>query len=113
MADRGYLKIEDIEACETAGIDYVPRPQRDPSVREGLFRKDEFRYDPTSDSYRCPAGHILQAYSSSLLRGLKKINYANKAAARTARSVRNARGTAFAWYRGSRTRPCWTGWMPA
>src|SRR5690242_544528 len=65
VADRGYLKIEDIEACETAGIDpYVPRPQRGPSVREGLFRKDEFRYDPASDSYLCPAGQVLHPYSS-------------------------------------------------
>src|SRR5215469_14439260 len=44
VADRGYFKIEDIEACEKAGIDpYVPRPQRGPAVRAGLFRKDEFR----------------------------------------------------------------------
>jgi hypothetical protein len=51
VADRGYFKIEDIEACEKAGIDpYVPRPQRGPSVRAGLFRKDEFSYDPTSDN---------------------------------------------------------------
>ena len=42
MADRGYFKIEDIEACEQAGIEpYVPRPQRGPSVKAGLFRKDE------------------------------------------------------------------------
>jgi hypothetical protein len=47
VAERGYFKIEDIEACEEAGLDpYVPRPQRGPSVRAGLFRKDEFRYDP-------------------------------------------------------------------
>ena len=27
VADRGYFKIEDIEACEKAGIEpYVPRP---------------------------------------------------------------------------------------
>ena len=40
VADRGYFKIEDIEACEKAGIDlYVPRPQRGPSVRAGLFLK--------------------------------------------------------------------------
>ena len=40
VADRGYFKIEDIEACEKAGIvPYVPRPQRGPSVRAGLFRK--------------------------------------------------------------------------
>lgn len=61
VADRGYFKIEDIEACEKAGLDpYVPRPQRGPSVRAGLFRKDEFSYDPTSDSFLCPAGQPLR-----------------------------------------------------
>jgi transposase len=81
VADKGYFKIEDIEACEKAGIvPYVPRPQRGPSVKAGLFRKDEFRYDADSDSYVCPAGQRLHPYSSSLLRGLKKINYVNKLA---------------------------------
>ena len=81
VADKGYFKIEDIEACEKAGIvPYVPRPQRGPSVRAGLFRKDEFRYDPDGDSYVCPAGRRLFPYSSSLLRDLKKINYVNKLA---------------------------------
>ena len=81
VADRGYFKIEDIEACEKAGIEpYVPRPQRGPSVKAGLFRKDEFQYDAASDSYVCPAGQRLHPYSSSLLRGLKKINYVNKLA---------------------------------
>jgi transposase len=83
VADRGYFKIEDIEACEKAGIDpYVPRPQRGPSVRAGLFRKDEFSYDPASDSFLCPAGQHLFPYSSSLMRGLKKINYCNRQACR-------------------------------
>ena len=46
VADRGYFKIEDIESCEKAGmVPYVPRPQRGPSVKAGLFRKDEFSYD--------------------------------------------------------------------
>jgi hypothetical protein len=49
VADKGYFKIEDIEACENAGIlPYMPRPQRGPSVRAGLFRKDEFSYDAIS-----------------------------------------------------------------
>jgi hypothetical protein len=81
VADKGYFKIEDIEACEKAGIvPYVPRPQRGPSVKAGLFRKDEFSYDAASDSYVCPAGQRLHPYSNSLLRGLKKINYVNKLA---------------------------------
>ena len=83
VADRGYFKIEDIEACEAAGIEpYVPRPQRGPSVKAGLFRKDEFSYDPASDSFLCPAGQQLQAYSSSFVRALRKISYANKQACR-------------------------------
>jgi transposase len=81
VADRGYFKIEDIEACEKAGMEpYVPRPQRGPSVKAGLFRKDEFQYDAVSESFLCPAGQRLRAYSFSLLRGLKKINYTNKLA---------------------------------
>ena len=81
VADKGYFKIEDIEACEKAGIvPYVPRPQRGPSVKAGYFRKDEFQYDADSDSYVCPAGQRLYPYSSSLQRGLKKINYINKLA---------------------------------
>ena len=45
-----------------------------------LFRKDEFSYDPASDTYLCPARQRLFPYSSSLLRGLKKTNYVNKLA---------------------------------
>lgn len=83
VADRGYFKIEDIETCEKAGMEpYVPRPQRGPSVRAGLFRKDEFEYDPESDTLLCPGGQRLHPYSSSVLRGLEKINYANRQACR-------------------------------
>ena len=79
----GYFKIEDIEACEKAGMQpYVPRPQRGPSVQAGFYRKDEFKYDAEMDRFVCPAGQRLQPYSSSLLRNLKKINYANRAACR-------------------------------
>ena len=78
VADRGYFKIEDIEACEKAGIEpYVPRPQRGPSVQAGLFRKDEFTYDPDNDSLVCPAGQRLHPYTSSLQRGLNRIHYVN------------------------------------
>jgi hypothetical protein len=57
VADRGYFKIEDIQACEKAGcIPHVPRPQRGSSVREGFFRKDEFRYDAGRNAYVCREG---------------------------------------------------------
>ena len=60
VADRGYFKIEDIEACEKAGMTpHVPKPQRGYAARNGLFRKDEFRYDAEKDAYICPAGQVL------------------------------------------------------
>ena len=81
VADRGYFKIEDIEACEKAGLmPHVPKPQRGSSVRNGLFRKDEFRYDPDQDVYICPAGQTLSPNHEGKSRDLKKIDYSNPAA---------------------------------
>jgi transposase len=81
VADRGYFKAEDIEACEKAGMTpYVPRPQRGAAVKAGRFRKDEFQYDEATDSYLCPARERLQAYSSSPQRELRRFHYANKLA---------------------------------
>ena len=51
---RGYFKIEDIEACEKAGIfAYVPKPIRGPAAREGFFTKEEFRYVAERDVFIC------------------------------------------------------------
>jgi transposase len=97
VADRGYFKSEDLEACEKAGIvAYVPRPQRGSSVRGGFFRKDEFRYDPETDTYLCPAGQRLTPRYQSRLRELQKVDDCNPDACRactlrprcTANSVR-------------------------
>jgi len=113
VADRGYFKIEDIEACEKVGIEpYVPRPSVVPRSRRALFRKDEFQYDPASDSYVCPAGRRLHPYSSSLLRGLKKINYVNKLACDDCAIRARCTGASFARYRVSRTKRYWTGCRP-
>jgi transposase/IS5 family transposase len=81
VADKGYFKIEDIEACEKAGMTpYVPRPQRGSSVKNGFFRKDEFRYDAGQDAYVCPAGRTLATRYESKLRDMKKFDYSNRAA---------------------------------
>jgi transposase len=76
VADRGYFKIEDIEACEKAGcIPHIPKPQRGSSVRQGFFRKDEFQYDAGRDAYVCPAGQLLTPIRHGRLRDLAKIDY--------------------------------------
>ncbi len=79
VADRGYFKIEDIEACEAAGITaYVPKPIRGPAVREGLFSKEEFRYDADRDVYDCPSGAVLSPKYFGKSRDNVKIDYANR-----------------------------------
>jgi hypothetical protein len=62
VADRGYFKAEDVEACGKVGcIPHVPRPQRGSSVREGFFRKDEFRYEmqPKAEAHQKTGDHEL------------------------------------------------------
>ena len=114
VADRGYFKIEDIEACEKAGcIPHVPRPQRGSSVREGFFRKDEFRYDAGRDAYVCPAGKVLTPIRHGRLRDLAKdrLRQSEEPAA-TARCARDARTTC-ARFLASKTRPCSIAWPSA
>jgi transposase len=111
VADRGYFKIEDIEACEQAGMTpHVPKPQRGSSVREGFFRKDEFHYDAEQDVFVCPAKQQLSAYSSSAMRELKKINYANKQACRDCAIRSTCTGHQFRTVSRLETKPCWSAW---
>ena len=57
FADRGYFKGEQILKCEQAGINaLVPKPQTSNNKAAGLFDKADFRYIPSKDEYRCPAG---------------------------------------------------------
>ena len=82
VADKGYYKIGDIEACEAAGVTpHVPKPIRSPS--KGLFMKSRFRYDGTTDTYTCPGGHRLVPTYFHDLPGGKRIQYANRDACRS------------------------------
>ena len=85
VADRGYFKIEDIEACEMAGIvPYVPKPQRGSAVAKGFFPKDQFRYDAEADIYTCPGGAALRRVHSRPVRGeIRVFDYANAAACKS------------------------------
>ena len=81
VADRGYYKGEDIQACEDAGIEaYVARPQRGSAVHDGLFRKDEFSYDPTADTYTCPGKQVLRPLYRSTDNGVERRHYVNRKA---------------------------------
>ena len=51
-------------------------------MREGLFRKDEFRYDAELDAYVCPAGKLLTPIRHGRLRDLERTDYGNPKACR-------------------------------
>ena len=78
VADRGYFKIEDIEACEAAGVTpYVAEPKRSPAGFAGRFPKSAFRYDEATDTYVCPTGQrLLPAYAEKV-RNMPLTRYVN------------------------------------
>lgn len=81
VADKGYFKIEDVEACEKAGVTaYLPKPMRGQAVREGFFPKEAFRFDPERNAYTCPAGQTLSPCRRGRSRDNVKIGYAHPAA---------------------------------
>jgi hypothetical protein len=44
-------------ACDEAGITaYVPKTHTSNNAAKGLFRREDFRYLPETNEYRCPAG---------------------------------------------------------
>jgi transposase len=60
VADRGYYRSEEIQACDQAGItSYVPKPQTSGNQAKGQFGRDAFRYITEDNEYECPAGERL------------------------------------------------------
>lgn len=77
------FRTEDIAACEEAGLTpHAPRPQRGAAVKNGIFRKDEFRYDGKHNAYICPSGQAPTPIRQGKLRELKKVDYGNAKACR-------------------------------
>ncbi len=78
VADMGYYKGEDIEACEQIGVTpYVARPQRGSAVHDGRYPKERFCYDAEADCYHCPDGKRLDTRYRSVTRGHAVVQYSN------------------------------------
>src|SRR5271163_901448 len=83
FADRGYYKGEQIFDCEQAGIKtLIPKPQTSGNKAVGLFDKADFRYIPSKNEYRCPAGERAIWRFSSVERGLTLHRYWSSACPR-------------------------------
>jgi transposase len=63
VADRQYGTAENFRACHDRGIRRhmgdLLEPQKEKGRREGLFPQEAFQYDAKTDTYRCPAGQVL------------------------------------------------------
>src|SRR5215213_8144911 len=69
--DTAYGTVENIAAVERAGIRaYVPLTGA--GKARAYFSKEEFLYDPSDDSYLCPAGQRLRRLSEHAARRLTK-----------------------------------------
>jgi transposase len=83
LADRGYYTGQQILDCERAGIKtLVPKPQTSNNKALGLFDKADFRYLPSKDEYRCPAGQRAIWRFTNLEHGLTTHKYWSSACPR-------------------------------
>jgi hypothetical protein len=86
VADAGYHEMQQLEACEAAGIaTYVPAPGRcSGQSRDGrkVYPKEQFAYDAARDCYRCPQGQELARCRTRERAGRTLYEYANRAACR-------------------------------
>ena len=64
VADSRYGKVDNFLFCHDAGITaHIPsleRTQRGSGRQEGIFPKEAFTYNPSTDTFCCPAGHLLK-----------------------------------------------------
>ena len=85
FADRGYYKGEQILECEQARIKaLVPKSLTSNNKAAGLFDKADFRYIPSKDEYRCPAGQRAIWRFTTLEHGLMLHKYWSSACPRCA-----------------------------
>lgn len=71
-ADAGYANTQELEKAEQRQIQVIV-PSQNQALHEepGPFHHDQFKYDPHTDSYTCPAGQSL-FYSGSQKPGIAK-----------------------------------------
>ena len=82
LADRGYFSGEEVRACEAIGVTPIcPKPLTSTAKADGRWGKQDFRYEPPTDTYRCPAGETLIRRFASVENGLTVHKYWSDACA--------------------------------
>jgi transposase len=80
LADRGYFSGPEVLACEDIGIvPILPKPLTSGAKADGRWGKQDFAYQPETDTYRCPAGETMTRRFSNVEHGLTLHAYATPA----------------------------------
>ena len=80
LADAGYYKGAQIQACVNDQITpYVPEPDRK-STKSGRFQRTDFIYDSEQNVYGCPAGCLLSPCTPRYQNGQLKQSYSSRKA---------------------------------
>lgn len=76
IADRGYFKSEEIQACDESQISaIVPKCLTSGANAEGRFDKSDFIYDAQTNEYQCPANQRLIWRFTTVEKGLTLHKY--------------------------------------
>ena len=63
LADKGYYQAKDLKKCTENGITvYITKQTYANGTKDQAFYSDQFKYDPTKNTYLCPAGKELHYY---------------------------------------------------
>src|ERR1700754_4085175 len=80
LADRGYFSGPEVLACEDIGIvPILPKPLTSGAKADGRWGKQDFAYQPETDTYRCPAGETMTRRFSNIEHGMTLHAYATPA----------------------------------
>jgi transposase len=76
IADAGYWSRDSIKKCDDDSIEtYVPHPTRSSNKKKGMYTKNDFLYNPDTDTYRCPAGQIMTCRGTRVASGKTERKY--------------------------------------
>ena len=74
-ADGGYYSGRNLKYAKAAGLDLYSPIAKSGRVPDDQFGREAFVYDPTTDSYRCPAGKHLRYRGSRTRNGVTSRTY--------------------------------------
>jgi transposase len=77
VADKGYYAGEEIKRCEEQGIvTFIPKVRVVPGLKDQLFTRGDFRYDPLTYTYTCPEGaRLTHRFTTPERNGVKQRYY--------------------------------------